>query len=99
MAKLSQVSNKKALELVQDVQKHDGWLFIKEIMQNEIMTAANKLAETPQMSLEELHFRRGAMWAARKLIDVPTVLASKLENDVAMEVLQAEEVYNNTKTK
>tara|TARA_B000000557_G_scaffold262330_1_gene262927 strand:+ start:229 stop:528 length:300 start_codon:yes stop_codon:yes gene_type:complete len=99
MAKLSQVSNKKALELVQDVQKHDGWLFIKEIMQDEIMTAANKLAETPQMSLEELHFRRGAMWAARKLIDVPTVLASKLENDVAMEVLQAEEVYNNTKTK
>ena len=70
MAKLSQVSNKKALELVQDVQKHDGWLFIKEIMQDEIMTAANKLAETPQMSLEELHFRRGAMWAARKLIDV-----------------------------
>lgn len=99
MAKLSQVSNKKALELVQDVQKHDGWLFIKEIMQDEIMTAATKLAETPQMSLEELHFRRGAMWAARKLIDVPTVLAAKLENDVAMEVLQAEEVYNNTKTK
>ena len=99
MAKLSQVSNKKALELVQDVQKHDGWLFIKEIMQDEIMTAANKLAETPHMSLEELHFRRGAMWAARKLIDVPTILASKLENDVAMEVLQAEEVYKGTKTK
>ncbi len=93
------MSNKKALELVQDVQKHDGWLFIKEIMQDEIMTAAHKLAETPQMSLEELHFRRGAMWAARKLIDVPTILASKLENDVAMEVLQAEEVYKGTKTK
>lgn len=92
-----EVSNKTKLKLVKDVQQHEGWLFIQEIMQKEMMTAANKLAETPNMSIEELHFRRGAMWAARKLVDIPTVLAAKLENDVAMEVLQAEEVYNNAK--
>lgn len=90
---MAQVSNKKKLELINDVREHEGWLFIRQVMQDEVMMAANKLAETPNMSLEELHFRRGAMWAARKLIDIPTLLAAKLENDVAMEVLQTEEVY------
>ncbi len=90
---MAQVSNKKKLELVLDVKQHEGWLFIQKVMQDEMMSAANKLADTPNMSIEELHFRRGAMWAARKLIEIPSVLAAKLENDVAMEVLQAEEVY------
>ncbi len=90
---MAQVSNKKKLELVLDVKEHEGWLFIQKVMQDEMMSAANRLADTPNMSVEELHFRRGAMWAARKLIEIPSVLAAKLENDVAMEVLQAEEVY------
>ena len=90
---MAQVSNKKKLELVLDVKQHEGWLFIQKVMQDEMMSAANRLADTPNMSIEELHFRRGAMWAARKLIEIPSVLAAKLENDVAMEVLQAEEVY------
>jgi hypothetical protein len=37
------------------------------------------------MPLEEVHFRRGAIWAARKFIELPSQIKSILDNDILMD--------------
>lgn len=43
------------------------------------------------MPLDEIHFRRGAMWAARKFLELPNQVEAILKNELLMDAaLKAE---------
>ena len=54
------------------------------VMEDEIVSAAMAIAENPNMSLDEINFRRGSIFAAKALLDMPTRLKSKLYGEVAL---------------
>ena len=83
------------IKSVKKLQESEGWKVVKEIMEQEVVSAAYSLSETPGLSMEEIHYRRGSMWAARKLLDLPTALLMKLENEFAIQV--ATEQSNSAK--
>ena len=67
-------------------------------MKEEILTAAYNLSSDPKTSVDELYWRRGALWASKKLIEMPSVLEVKLENDLMMQTLEAEDKINQDAT-
>lgn len=73
-----------ALKVLAQLQQSKGWAYIRETMEQEILRAAHDLAKRPVMSVDEIHFRRGAMWAATLLVDLPQRLQSQLENELLL---------------
>ena len=65
--------------------KSKGWQVIQEEMENSILQAAYQLCDGPAMPIEEVHFRRGSMWAARKFVDLPSVVSQVLNNNILMD--------------
>lgn len=72
------------LKGVLDLQKSPGWKALSDVMADEVVAAAMAIADNPKMSLDEINFRRGAIWAAKQLIDLPTKIQLKLENELAL---------------
>jgi hypothetical protein len=62
-----------------------GWTYIEEVMEKEIVGAALGMATNANMSVEEMHFRRGSIWAAKQLLDLPERLTAHLESAIALE--------------
>jgi len=62
-----------------------GWTYIEEVMEKEIVGAALGMANNANMSVEEMHFRRGSIWAAKQLLDLPERLQAHLESAIALE--------------
>ena len=89
---------KEKLALIKRLKKDDAWKFLQEIMKEEILTAAYNLSSDPKTSVDELNWRRGALWASKKLIEMPSVLEVKLENDLMMQSLEAEDKINQDAT-
>ncbi|MAZ68821.1 MAG: hypothetical protein CMG49_05590 [Candidatus Marinimicrobia bacterium] len=89
---------KEKLALIKRLKKDDAWKFLQEIMKEEILTAAYNLSSDPKTSVDELNWRRGALWASKKLIEMPSVLEVKLENDLMMQTLEAEDKINQDAT-
>ena len=89
---------KEKLALIKRLKKDDAWKFLQEIMKEEILTAAYNLSSDPKTSVDELNWRRGALWASKKLIEMPSVLEVKLENDLMMQTLEAEDRINQDAT-
>lgn len=78
-------SKKADLKALQDLTKTRGWAIVREVMEREIVTAAMAIADNPNMTLDEINFRRGAIWAGKQLTDVPERLMRKLEVDVLLD--------------
>jgi len=72
------------LKAVDNLLNSKGWAIVLEIMHDEILTSAMSIAETPSMELEEINFRRGSIWAAKQMLELPVRLRQKLEGDVAL---------------
>ena len=89
---------KEKLAIIKRLKKDDAWKFLQEIMKEEILTAAYNLSSDPKTSVDELNWRRGALWASKKLIEMPSVLEVKLENDLMMQTLEAEDKINQDAT-
>ena len=89
---------KEKLALIKRLKKDDAWKFLQEIMKEEILIAAYNLSSDPKTSVDELNWRRGALWASKKLIEMPSVLEVKLENDLMMQTLEAEDKINQDAT-
>ena len=51
---------------VQELMKSAGWGIIQQKMQEEILSAAYQMAENKMLTIDEINFRRGAMFAARR---------------------------------
>ena len=89
---------KEKLALIKRLKKDDAWKFLQEIMKEEILTAAYNLSSDPKTSVDELNWRRGALWASKKLIEMPSVLEVKLENDLMIQTLEADDKINQDAT-
>jgi|TARA_Y100001934_G_C12254043_1_gene726604 hypothetical protein len=79
------VKPKQAIDKLTSLKKTDGWKIIDEVMKQEILTASFQLSENRDMTLEEIHFKRGAMWAARQLKELPDRLILKYSNEDVLE--------------
>lgn len=73
------------LKAIQDLTKSRGWAIVREIMEREIVAAAMAIADNPTMTLDEINFRRGSIWAGKQLLDVPGRLTRVLEADVVLD--------------
>ncbi len=76
---------KQAIDKLTSLKGTDGWKIIDEVMKQEILTASFQLSENRDMTLEEIHFKRGAMWAARQLKELPDRLIMKYSNEDVLE--------------
>ncbi|MDP7637274.1 MAG: hypothetical protein QF577_06980 [Phycisphaerae bacterium] len=79
-----------AYELVDDFEKSEGWLYVREVMRGEVMQAAFSLADESITEPETINFRRGALWAAQRLLELPTRLKTNLETELIMKKAQEE---------
>jgi len=72
------------LKAVDNLLNSKGWTVVMEIMHEEILASAMSIAETPSMELDEINFRRGSIWAAKQMLELPVRLRQKLEGDIAL---------------
>ena len=66
------------------LQKSKGWALIKKVMEDEILQAAMAIADNPNMTLDEINFRRGSIWAAKRMLEMPHRLEMKLNSEIAL---------------
>lgn len=85
-----QVKPKEAHKAITTLVQSKGWEYLNDVMRREITEAALALANAAPMTESEMHFRRGAMWAAVRLIELPDRLLLKLQNEVALSSAKAE---------
>jgi hypothetical protein len=78
-------SKKADLKALQDLVATRGWAIVRDVMEREIVTAAMAIADNPNMTIDEINFRRGAIWAGKQLTDVPTRLTRILETDIRID--------------
>ena len=62
-----------------------GWRLLVEAMEKEIVEAAMIIADNPNMSLDEINFRRGSIWSAKQLLNLPHALRRRLESSELLE--------------
>ncbi len=78
------MSDREHLKAVLDLQKSLGWKVLADVMNQEVVAAAMAIADNPKMTLDEINFRRGTIWAAKQLMDLPIKIQLKLENELAL---------------
>lgn len=79
------MTSKEKLRRLKELENSAGWNVLLEIMKDEIVVSAMQIAETPNMELDEINYRRGSIYAAKRLLELPQRLAVKLENEIAMD--------------
>jgi hypothetical protein len=72
------------IKALDELQKSRGWQTVQRIMEQEVVAAAMMIADDPNMTAKEIDFRRGAIWAARQLLNLPDRLKARLETDLAL---------------
>jgi len=78
-------------EKVEELQKFRNskvWSVLRDEMEEAILTSAFQLADNKPLSIEELHFKRGALYAAKQFLNLPEQLVMKAQNEVALSVEQ-----------
>lgn len=78
------MTSRERLKALIDLQKSPGWKVVADVMSNEVVAAAMAIADNPKMSLDEINFRRGTIWAAKQLVDLPLKIQLSLENELAL---------------
>lgn len=73
-----------------------AWQLIEQIMRDEIVQAAFRMADARPMSIEDIHFQRGALWASRKLVEIHDALIARLETDLAIAIATEESRQGRT---
>tara|TARA_B100000214_G_scaffold51138_1_gene32299 strand:+ start:814 stop:1083 length:270 start_codon:yes stop_codon:yes gene_type:complete len=75
---------KASLQAIDALEKSKGWTVMRKVMEEEIVSSAMAIAESPTMSLDEINFRRGSIFAAKALLDLPQKLRSKYHAEIAI---------------
>lgn len=83
---------KQKREAIENLVKSDGWAVLREEMEKAILLAAYQISDNGAMPIDEVHFRRGSMWAARKFIELPDNVSRILANDILMDAAAQGEV-------
>ena len=79
------MSDRGSLNAIETLEKSKGWTVMRKLMEEEMYSSAMAIAECPTMSLDEINFRRGSIFAAKALLDLPARLKSKLSAEIALE--------------
>lgn len=61
-----------------------GWHLVKKIIEDDVVAACFSMADSVLMTEKEIDFRRGAISAARNLLNIDTALLSRLEADLLL---------------
>ena len=72
---------KSAIRALDTLLASRGWAVLREQMEKEIVTAAMQIAQNPNMTHDEINFRRGAIWAGQQLLETPHRMRQKLETE------------------
>lgn len=86
--------DKTNLKGVETLKSSRGWAYVREVMEKEIVSAAMGMADNAAMPVEEMHFRRGSIWAAKQLLELPEKLELHLESLIRLDA--AEELSDAT---
>lgn len=78
-------TKKTAVAALESLHKSKGWAILRERMDEELMIALRSLASPAPMAAEDVHFRRGALFAALALVSMPDKLINQLKSEVAFE--------------
>ena len=81
-------------EALEALIKSQGWDVLRQEMEKSILQAAYQLTDGANMSMEEIHFRRGSMWAARKFSELPSAISAIINNDILMDAANKGELKN-----
>ena len=65
------MSAKSDLKAIEALEATRGWKVVREIMEKEIVQSAMSIADNPRMTLDEINFRRGSIFAAKALLEMP----------------------------
>jgi acyl-CoA reductase-like NAD-dependent aldehyde dehydrogenase len=84
------LNHKEALAAINALEKSKGWDYVTQVMREEILLSAQRIGENRKMEIDEIHFQRGAIWAAQRLLQIPERLRLRLENEVALGSAKAE---------
>ena len=72
------------LKALVDLSQSKSWGVLRATMEREVVAAAMAIASNPSMTLDEINFRRGSIWAAQQLLALPERLISRLQAEVAL---------------
>ena len=72
------------LKAIKELTGSKGWAVLLDVMNAEILASAMSIAESANMDLTEINFRRGSIWAAKRMLELPVRLQSKLESEIAL---------------
>jgi len=75
------LSNTNQIAALDALKKSKGWQIIEQTMRDEVVAAALAIAQNPTMTEKEVDFRRGAIWAANQLLNLPSNLQRRLQTD------------------
>jgi hypothetical protein len=78
------MSTRSQIKAIDELKRSKGWQTIQRIMEQEVVAAAMLIADDPNMTAKEIDFRRGAIWAAKQLLNLPDRLKARLETDLAL---------------
>jgi hypothetical protein len=76
---------KENIQAVRELRQHPGWTHMRAIMEHEMRQGVSALCNNANMDEKEMHFRRGALWAAEKMINLPENIELRLRNDLLIE--------------
>lgn len=64
--------------------KSEGWQLVKDRMAAEVDILVKRIASTPSLSQDELHWHRGVIYSATQLLEVPERIKTQLKNDALL---------------
>jgi hypothetical protein len=74
----------KAKDII-ELAESKGWSHVNEVMRSEILTLALSMAHTQDMTQQQMDFKRGAIFAAEQLLNLPERLIHKFEGELSLE--------------
>jgi len=77
-------SPQKQIELLDSLEKHEGWLLLMEEARREVALATSQLALARSLPQSELDWRRGMIASALLILEMPSRLKERIKSDAAL---------------
>ncbi len=86
----------RVLALLNDLEGHEGWIYIQKVMKQEVVSAAMKLADNPNQAPNITDYQRGTIWAGRQLLEILPKLRVRIENEILVEIAKEKSASADT---
>lgn len=82
---------KSDLAAIEKLMASRGWAILAAAIEADILNAAKTLGEDPRMTEAEMHYRRGKIAAADRMLTVPALLVSHLKTQALIDASHADD--------